>query len=287
MRFNVKNAGLRTLAYAGARYGPRPWIEYSPAFFGALFACLLGEERRTVRRNLKRLLGDRPYVTEQLDVLRTFVSYAHCLAESLAMDRPEAHSAEPAVVGVEHLDAALAGGRGVVLVTAHTGAWDAAARSLTRDRDLEVTVVMAAEPDADARMLHDSVRGRAGISIVHSGQEPLDALKLLRRLRDGGAVAVQLDRAASADGNLRPLLGGVPLPVPEGPFRLASLSGAPIVPVLARRVGFFRYEVHVRPPIFVQRRADPRELARAASAAVSEIERFLQQNATQWFHFSG
>src|SRR5258708_33884140 len=132
--------------------------------FGALFACLLAEERRTVRGNLKRLLGDRSYVREQLDVLRTFVSYAHCLAESLAMERPESHRAKPTVIGAEHLDSAPRAGRGAVLVTAHTGAWDAAARAPTEERHVGLTVVMAPEPDPAARGLHDPRRSRPAIS---------------------------------------------------------------------------------------------------------------------------
>lgn len=285
MGFTVKNAGLRTWAYAGARYGPRPWIQYSPAFFGALFACLLPRERRAVRRNLRRLLGERRYAVEQLDVLRTFVAYAHCLAESLAMDRSEASS--PAEVhGAEHLEEALRQGRGAILVTAHTGAWDIAARELAQRGGMDVTIVMEKEPDARARGLHDSVRARARVSIVHAGGDPLDALPLLRRLRSGGIVAIQLDRAGGPSETLEPLLGGLPFSVPEGPFRLAALTGAPVLPVLARRVGFFRYEIHVRAPIFLGPRPDRPELTRAANAAMAEVEAFLRENATQWFHFS-
>lgn len=219
-------------------------------------------------------------------MLRTFVGYAHCLAESLALERPEAQAAVPSVKGGGHLDAALRAGRGAVLVTAHTGVWDAMARWLARDHAIPVSIVMAAEEDARARALHDGVRERAGVRIVHAGGDPVKALGLLRELRKGGIVAIQLDRPTSREAALDVTLGGAPFSVPEGPFLLASLAGAPVVPVFARRVGYFRYELEARPAISVPPHAGRPELLRAATAAVGEMEAFLQRNATEWFHFS-
>lgn len=284
-QLNHKNSTFRKLAYAGARYGPKPWVRYSPAFFGAAFACALPRQRAVVRRNLRRLCGPRPLVAEELDVFRTFIRYAHCLAESLALERPEAQAAVPSVQGGAHLDAALRSGHGAVLVTAHTGAWDATARWLARDRVVPVSIVMAAEEDERARALHDGVRERSGVRIVHIGSDPVKALGLLRQLRAGGIVAIQLDRSASG-ASLDVMLGGAPFSVPEGPFVLASLTGAPIVPVFARRVGYFRYELEVRPAIAVPPHADRAALFQAATAAAAEMEAFLRQNATEWFHFS-
>ncbi|HEX7668923.1 MAG TPA: hypothetical protein VF395_05045, partial [Polyangiaceae bacterium] len=81
---NVRGAGLRKLAYVGARYGPTALVKYSPALFGVLFACLLPDLRNRVRGNVQRVRGSRSRLADEVDVFRTFVSYAHCFAESLA-----------------------------------------------------------------------------------------------------------------------------------------------------------------------------------------------------------
>jgi KDO2-lipid IV(A) lauroyltransferase len=284
---NVRGAGFRRLAYAGARYGPRAWVEYSPALFGLAFALALPRERRIVRRNLRRLIGMRGPVAERIDVVRTFVAYAHCLAESLGAERPDARNAFPIIVGREHFVEMIAKGRGGIVVTAHTGSWDLIARWLGREHAVDVLVVMAEEENATARELQDGVRSRAGLRVAHVGAHPLDALPVLAHLRRRGIVAVQLDRAARDEACLEVTLAGEPYRVPEGPFRLASLCGAPVVPVFARRLGYFRYEVVIRPAIEVPRGADESAIRRAAEHATEEMAQFLRENPTQWFHFSG
>src|SRR5687768_16192095 len=92
---------LRRLAYAGARYGPRFWLKYSPPFFGVALGTALPKARAQVLYNLRLVHGERGGLSEGLDVARTFSDYAHCLAESLAMERPEAGRARRRLIGDE------------------------------------------------------------------------------------------------------------------------------------------------------------------------------------------
>jgi lauroyl/myristoyl acyltransferase len=281
---NVRGIHWRQLAYAGARYGPRFWVKYSPAAFGLAFALALPAERERIRESHRRLLGRRGRFAEDVDVVKTFVAYAHCLAESLAVDRDEAKASAPLVVGEEHLRQALGSG-GAIVATAHAGGWDTAAQWLGRESSAKVLVVMAREPDAAARRLHDGVRERGGVEVAHIGH-PLDSLKVFRHLRAGGIVAIQLDRETRREAEVEVTLGGRAFRVPEGPFRLAKMTGAPVVPVFSRRTGFFRYEIEVSPPIPVAPDADDQAIADAAGRAARVMEHFLSANPTQWFHFA-
>lgn len=284
---SVDAAFWRRMAFAGARYGPRPWVRYSPPLFGLAFAALLPEQRARIRENLRRILGPRTLLEEQVDVARTFATYARCLAESLATGRPEAEHARRRLRGATHLERALAARRGITLVTAHTGAWDAAAHLLSRDAGLDVMVVMHAEPDTRARALHDNVRQSSGVRVVHVGSHPLDSLPLLHHLKSGGVVAAQLDRVFDHQRAVGVELFGMPFRVPEGPFALSALVGAPVLPVFVRRVGYFDYEFSISPAIELPRHAGPDRLQQAAQQAASEMERFIRAYPTQWFHFGG
>jgi lauroyl/myristoyl acyltransferase len=283
-RLRTRGAYWRRLAYWGSRYGPRPWVRYSPTLFGWLFAALLPEVRHVVRSNLRRPGGKQSWLGGQLDVFRTFSNYAHCLAESLAGERPEARRAKRRTLGEEHLRNALARGRGLVVVTGHVGAWDVAARLLRADWGVPVVVVMQREADPEAARLHDRVRVLDGVGLAHV-EHPLDSLELLGHLRRGGAVAVQLDRLPSGARFLEGVLFGEPFRVPEGPFRLAAVAEAPLLPVFALRTGFFEYELHVGEALVLPRRPDPAATERAVQAALGALEKIVRESPTQWFHF--
>jgi KDO2-lipid IV(A) lauroyltransferase len=283
--FSHDSALWRKLAYAGARYGPSFWVRYSPGLFGAAFALLLPRARREVEDTLRWVQGEDSSFRRRREVLGTFASYAHCLAEALASGRPEAERPSLRVSGEQHLTAALARGAGAIVVTAHAGPWDALARVLRKRFGLDVMVVMEAERDAQARGLHDSVRASAGVNVVHVGDDPMLALALRKQLEQGGVVALQLDRGAPSGRALRVRLFGRAFSVPEGPFRLAAVSGAPIVPVFARRAGYFEYDVEVHPAIDVERAADRAALELAAGRAAQSMQDFIGRNPTQWFRF--
>ncbi|MFO0571056.1 MAG: lysophospholipid acyltransferase family protein [Polyangiaceae bacterium] len=274
----------RRLAYAGARHGPKAWLRLSPPVFGLAFALALPRARERVRQNLRRSVGPRARIPEGLDVCRTFMSYAGCLAEALGAERPDAAERACHFRDLRQKDL-LAGQGGLIVATAHFGAWDAAAPLLARDFARPVIVAMEAEADRGARALHDGVRERAGVRVVHVGSHPLDALPLLHHLKDGGVVAVQLDRPSAGGRSVTVPFLDSKLEMPVGPFLLAALARVPLVPLFVRRVGFFDYELSAGPPLRVPPRpTDELLLARAAEAA-QEIERAVRACPTQWFEF--
>ncbi len=277
------SAFFRRLAYLGARHGPRFWLRYSPPLFGIAFALALPERRRKVRDTLRWVRGETGVLQEQRELFATFVRYAQCLAEALASERPEAAHARCHVDGEAFLREALASGRGAIVLTAHAGPWDAAAARLAGAVDREVLVVMQAEHDAAARAIHDGVRQRAGVRVLHVGEHPLDALPLLHALKAGGLVAIQLDRSARSGRGLPVRLFNREIMVPEGPFSLAATARVPLLPLFARRRGHFDYDFVVYPPILVQRGQE--HLQRAAQAATDAMARFIQECPTQWFNF--
>jgi lauroyl/myristoyl acyltransferase len=260
-------------------------VKRSPALFGILFALMLGGTRRTVRETLRWVHGPRAFFTELRDVFRTFVAYARCLTESLAADRPEAAQATIRVSGESILKRALAEGRGVVVLTAHVGPWDGAAAALSRELQADVLIAMAEEPDAGARVLQDALRAKTGVRVAHVGANALDGLALLEQLKRGGVVAAQLDRGAPSGRGLEVRLFGRPFQVPEGPFRLAAKREVPLVPLFARRLGYYDYALSVGEPILLTRASDREGLRAAAQRAADAMQAAIAACPTQWFRF--
>ncbi|WP_082362656.1 lysophospholipid acyltransferase family protein [Chondromyces crocatus] len=275
----------RRALLAGVHHGPEFWVRYSPPLFGLLFGAALPAKRKLVESNLRWIRGSRSPVVDLREISEVFASYASCLTEGLLLASERGFILKSRAQGVENYHAAAAAGRGVILATAHTGGWDLAGQIMRDVHQGGVVVVMQRERDAQARALQDEARARAGIQVVHAGESALDALPLLAHLRRGAAVALQIDRTPPGARSRQVSLFGTPWRCPEGPLTLAALSGAPILPVFTRRLGFLHYEAVASTPIWLPRRPSEAERAAAASAMVGAMERFVRESPTQWFHF--
>src|SRR5271165_5539699 len=131
-------------------------------------------------------------------------------------------------------------------------------------------IVMQRERDPGAMELQDAIRqALGGVQIVHVGGDPFASLPLMQHLRDGGIVALQIDRVPHRMTGRAVRLFGLPGAIPEGPLRLAQLTGAPIVPVFSARTGHRRYAVYVHEPVTVARDAGDEELDDAAQRLAS------------------
>jgi lauroyl/myristoyl acyltransferase len=276
---------LRRMAYWGARRGPQTFLRLSPKPIGAAFGLALPDVRRRIVSNLRRIHGPRGALREQLDALTTLANYAACFAEGMAAVREDA-APKVQIRGESHLRAAIERG-GALLVTAHVGPWDLTAQLLRQTVSADVVVVMEPEPNPQSRAFQDALRDQRGVRVLHIGAHPTDALPLIAHLRRGGVAALQMDRVPPSGRVLDVSLFGAPFRVPEGPFRLAALSGAWIVPVFARRLGFFDYEMSISEPIVLPRRASHAQLLASAQSASDAMQAFVRESPTQWFHFGG
>jgi lauroyl/myristoyl acyltransferase len=279
--FSLDGSFWRRAARWGAR-GPEWFVRITPPVVGLAVCALAPAPRRAIAENLRRVRGSRGVLRDAVDVARTFATYASCLTEVLGRHEPRSHAV---IKGDLHMEDAIAEGKGVVLVTAHTAGWEVVGPLLARDRHLDVTIVEAAEPNAAASAIQDEARSAMGIRVAHVGDDPLSALPLAKHLRAGGVVALQIDRTPPGLRTRPVTLFGRPAAVPEGPLRLASLTGAPIVPVFVARTGHRRYEIAASAPIRLERGPDAAAIDAAAQEMALRLEAFVRAHPTQWFHF--
>ena len=276
----------RRAVQAGVEHGPDALVRYSPALFGVAFAAALPRYREAVRRNLRLALGPLGPLEEARLVAEVFVNFAASLTEAFVAGSARRDRLVGACVNEEHYLAATAFGAGVIFVTAHTGGWHAAGPLLQSVYAADVLVIMQRERDERAQAVQDSARDRLGVRILRPGDDPLAALPLLSHLRRRGVVAVQIDRLPPGMRGRDVSLFGAPWRLPDGPLQLAAATGAPILPIFTRRVGYMEYELLISPPIGIGRRPSEAELHAAARQIAAEMESFVRAYPTQWFHFA-
>jgi len=114
---------------------------------------------------------------------------------------------------------------------------------------------------------------------------PLASIKLLHALRGNNIVALQGDRVYRDAGV------GVPFfsreaRFPIGPFVLAYVSGAPLLPALVIRRKWLTYRVVMGGPIRLENALDRQaELNRGLLSAVGFLELVLSKYHDQWLNF--
>jgi lauroyl/myristoyl acyltransferase len=276
----------RRTARLGASRAPWWFVRWSPPVVGAAIAMATPDLRRTLSRQLTRARGRVGVLRDALDVVRTFANFASCLTELLTTGSKNARHAEATVHTTPRVDDLLSGPGGLIFATAHTAGWESLGALLARDHHRRVMVVMQRERDDGARQLQDTLRQvQGGVQIVHVGGDPLASLPLMRHLREGGVVALQIDRVPAGMASRSVRLFGQPGGIPEGPLRLSQLTGAPIVPVFSARTGHRRYAVYVEDPISVARRAEPEAIGAAAQQIADALSKFVSAHPTQWFAF--
>lgn len=237
-------------------------------------------ERAVVNANLARIAPELPAAQREALVRRVFRRFAVCFADLISTNRRAAALVRllAAVEGRERLEAAMAGDRGLIVVTAHLGNWELAGRLLALQFARPTHVLVAAEPDpAVERFLRG---GPAPVRFV-TRSHPAAVVTLLAALRRNEIVALQGDRALGTRGDTVVDFFGSPAPFPLGPFVLARAARAPVVPAFCVLGADRRYTIRVGEPIHV---AADGETA-ALEAWVSVLENAIRRDPEQWFNF--
>lgn len=236
--------------------------------------------RRAAERNFRRVLGADSARARDAQRLarRSFVHYCQYLAEFARLPSLSAAERRAALVDEEPLQRLLETPRprGVVIALPHLGNWDLAAAAVAA-RGLSLAVVGERFGDARLDRLVFGQRERLGIRVVPLGTP---APSLLRTLRDGGAVALLIDRPLRRGG--APVrFFGAETRVPDGPARLALRTGAAVVAAAAPRVGPGRVRLLAEFGL-EQEAGSPASLTQRIMDA---CERFVSAYPDQWYMF--
>lgn len=169
------------------------------------------------------------------------------------------------IVGREHLDQAIAAGKGVILLTAHFTTLEIAGRYMTEAFKLACLYRDPNNPVV-AHEMRLSREARMGLA-VH-----FDDLKgLIRALRAGWAVWYGPDQAKRTKMTEILPFFGVPAITNTATSKLAGMTGAAVVPYFARRERDYSYTLTISPPLQDFPTAD-------ATADSIRINQLIEQN---------
>jgi lauroyl/myristoyl acyltransferase len=247
---------------------------------------LAGGARRTVARNLRRVLGPRATPETLAAATReSFRSYGRYWYEAFRLRVIPEHEflARFTVEGQEHLHQAMAGGRGVIVAIPHMGNWDAAGKWVHLI-GYPITAVAELLRPPELFELFQKVRRTLGLRIVPLYDDRDVGRQLVKLLGENEVIALVADRDLKGRG-VRVEMFGAERRMPAGPALLSLLTGSPLLPAAPydRDDG---WTILFQPPLSIDpsgdMRADVVELTRRLAA---KFERSIEAAPTQWHMF--
>lgn len=246
---------------------------------GAAWFALSRAQRRAALDNYAAALGrerDDPEVRRV--ARRAFQNYGRMLMDFLVLggisgiDLVERMSAD----GREHLDAAVARGRGTIMAVPHMGSWDMAG-SYAGALGYRISAVAERFPGS----LNDAVvktRQKFGLDVIMLGRSAVRGIT--DALRANRIVALLCDLEQGPGVSVR--FFGRPAIVPGGPAAFALKTGAALIPACQYAVGPGRYHVHLDPALSVDA-GDTKESL--MQRVVDRFEEFIKERPDQWYAF--
>lgn len=263
-----------------------PWIPLAFAYrladaVGTLAYYLVPNARRNLKANITQVTRE-PRGSRRLRSLaiRAFQADAKNWVDTLRI-RSISDTALLETVHVEgwdHLDSALAGGKGAILLGIHLGNFDLVGQILLARGYNLIVPVERMRPLALFNFLTEGRRSR-GMRLVAVDEAPKE---LLRTLREGKMVGVTGDRQIAGKGMAVPFFGR-PATLPRGPVSLARLTGAPLLLAYSIRLPSNSFQGYIARPMYISRATDE---ATAMGEVARIMEAPIREHVDQWLAFS-
>jgi KDO2-lipid IV(A) lauroyltransferase len=179
------------------------------------------------------------------------------------------------VAGRQHLDAALAKGKGVIAVTGHVGNWELLSAYVS-STGCRVSVLATRMKDARLDDVVVGLRRQLGVVVLERSRGLREALRCLRR---GEVLGVLIDQDTSVDSVVIDFLGR-PAKTAVGPVKIAARTGAAIVPMAMLMAGDGRYRVEIREQIVID--GTEASLTKDVERCSKAVESFIRAEPSQW-----
>ncbi|MGO9029608.1 MAG: phosphatidylinositol mannoside acyltransferase [Acidimicrobiales bacterium] len=279
---------FRTYSMLGRVLGalPEPVALAAATAVGDVLFEVRDEQRETVSRNLRRVLGaavDEASLRQWAK--RSFRAYARYWVEGARLGAtPQAEVLQHFVLeeGFEHLAEGMSTGHGVVLALPHVGSWEYGGAFLAAIGYPMIAVAERVEPPE----LFDyfvAQRAAMGLTVIPLGEGSTAAL--MQAIRAGRLVGLLSDRDLSGTG-VEVEFFGEKTTMPGGPATMALRTGATLLtaavysgpgrdhhavinrPIDTARTGSFRTDVH-----------------RITQEIATEFEGLIRRAPEQWHVF--
>lgn len=246
------------------------------AGLGALFAALARRDGKRMREHLAIAFPELPTEERQRLARACWRHLGLAAAELLHLrGRPAAEaSARVEVRGFEHVEAARAAGRPVVVLTGHCGNWELISTA-NSSHGLGLAAIARELDDADLHAFSVGLRRHLGSETIARGSAG-SAMKMRKVLKDKGALCLLIDQDIAAESVFVPFFGK-PAWTPTAAATLALRLDAVVLPTFCERRPDGNHLLTFHPPL-----ALAPDATEATAAMTAAIEAQIRRQPEQW-----
>jgi len=185
------------------------------------------------------------------------------------------------IQGLEHLNAALAKGKGVVAISAHFGSFPLLLSRLAL-QGYKVHTILRHMRDTKLDKLFEEKRDRMHVGSIYTQPRAECVNKSLKALRDNEVVFVQLDQNFGTGGVFVDFFG-TKAATATGPIVFSMRTGAVLVPMFIYRVKGARHKIVIEPGIEVSESGPKEErMLDTITKLTVLIEAYIRKYPHEW-----
>ncbi len=200
----------------------------------------------------------------------------------LPYTRPEWLLGHVDIRGLEHLEAALAQGKGVILFSAHLGPFEYLVQWLAF-KGYQSTIPVERLKDQRMLDLMLKLRSSQGVHFIPlGGSGPLRSI--IQALRNNQIVLITADRAVEGESVVKPFFGE-PARLPLGPVLLSQRTGAALLGAFGWRASSKRIAGVFIPLSFELTEEEQADSGKLMCGVIERMEQFIKAHPEQWVVF--
>ena len=261
---------------------PYKWSIKVGGLVGAFAFDVVRIRRRVTLDNLDRALGDDLSDAGKVRTgRRSYANFTKSMVELASLRRLSTGRLGELVRihGMEHMDAALAEGIGVLVVTGHFGSWEMLGASGVA-HGIPVDFIVGEQTNNLVDDYINGLRRSAGIGVIPKGISVRGVFSSLKKNR---AIAILSDQDARKAGIFVDFFG-IPSSTYPGAAQFAWKTGCPIVFCSIVRRSDETHDAWFKPAIHADTGADGEgEIHRLTAILTKELENVIRKNPDHYF----
>lgn len=265
-------------------FGPLP--AYALLIFVTLYYTFFDQKGIQGLKKFRQQVGLKS--SRWWHLYRHYFSFGMALIDKVAWTITKKPRLRYSFINDHFIEAALEENKGVIFLSAHIGNWEIAGNSLHSRFQRKSHVVLVDNEQPEIKQVFRNITKKRTFDTIVMNHDILTTIIPIRNaLAKNEFVCFHGDRVMGARGKQCKFLGKS-AEFPDGPFQIAAIIGAPIVPVFFMKKGMNQFSLKVFEPIYLGRNKNGNRQQRVSVAMetyISYLEEVVRKHPYQWYNF--